>query len=213
MSVVVKEIKKSELPFAYELTLADAASGAELPLRVLRSFIDEKGYSAGLLIEDAEAEAAVEASRVCECAVSGVKLLAYSDNSVRKLARKLVSKGYERGCAETAARALSDIGYINEGAQIERRGRAIAEQKLRGRRRVVSDLIVLGYDREAISEWERGCGIDYVSICARAIERRGGMPPRGDDDGRRRLLGYLYRQGFSGEDIRGAAHLLSQKEK
>lgn len=211
MSVTVREIKKSELPFAVDLVLADSATKEELPLRVLTDFVNDRGYSVGDVIPDEEAEEVVEAARVCECACSGIKLLAYADNSVRGLERKLRSRGYERECAESASQALAELGYINETSQIERRGRALAERKLRGRRRVTADLAALGYDREAISEWARECGIDFSVICARAIERRGGMPPHEDADGRRRLLQYLYRQGFSGEDIRAAAVILAEK--
>lgn len=211
MSVTIREIKKSELTFAVEVVLADTVTKEELPLRVLTSFVKDRGYSVGDVISDPEAEEVVEAARVCECACSGIKLLAYSDNSVRGLERKLRSRGYERECAESAARALAALGYINESSQIERRGQALAERKLRGLRRVTSDLAALGYDREKISEWARECGIDFGAICARAIERRGGMPPREDADGRRRLLQYLYRQGFSGEDIRAAALILAEK--
>ncbi len=217
MSAVIKELKKSELPFAYELTLADTLTGAELPLRVLRFYAEEHGFSVGKEIDDTDVEDAVDAARVCECAVAGAGLLAYTDNSVRRLARKLCARGYERDVADEAARALSRFGYIREDAQIERRGRALAERKLRGRRRVISDLCALGYDMDAIRSWDAGCSIDYASICARAIERRGGLPSRedGDREGyeakKRRLLSYLYRQGFSGEDIRAAAALLRDK--
>ena len=213
MSVVITEIKKCELPFAAEIVLSDIDSGEELPLRVLTSYLNERGYRIGSIISDGEAEEAVEASRVCECAVAGIKLLAYADNSVRGIERKLRSRGYERECAAAASRALAELGYINESSQIERRGRLLAERKLRGKRRVISELSALGYDREAISEWAQGAAeeIDFGEICARAIEKKGGMPPREDADGRRKLLQHLYRQGFSSEDIRRAALILSEK--
>lgn len=213
MSVVITEIKKSELPFAAEIILSDTDTGEELPLRVLTSYLNERGYRVGSVISDGEAEEAVEASRVCECAVSGIKLLAYADNSIRGIERKLRSRGYERECAAAASRALAELGYINESSQIERRGRLLAERKLRGKRRVISELSALGYDREAISEWAQGPAeeIDFGEICALAIEKKGGMPPREDADGRRELLQYLYRQGFGSEDIRRAALILSEK--
>ena len=215
MSVAVTEIKKSELPFAAEIVLSDVDSHGELPLRVLTSYIDSHSYSVGSVLTDGEAEEAVEASRVCECAVVGIKLLAYADNSVRGLERKLRSRGYDRDCAACASRALADLGYINESSQIERRGRMFAERKLRGKRRIISELASLGYDRDAIAEWAHGDAekIDFGQICARVIEKRGGMPPREDADGRRRLLQYLYRQGFGGEDIRRAALILADTDK
>ena len=208
MSVIISDKKRGELAISSELTLTDTETGTQLPLCVLTLFVDEKGYRIGDIVDDGEVEEIVTASRVYDCAVAGVKLLSYSDNSVRGLSRKLVTREYERVCADEAARALSELGYINEREQIERRGRNIAERKLRGSRRVAADLASLGYDREAIEEWERECGINYAEICARAIMRRGGLPPRSDTDGRKRLISYLYRQGFSGEDIRAAAIMI-----
>ena len=213
MSVAVVRIEKSELPFAAEIVLADTVTGEELPLRVAETFLRERSINVGDVISDGEAEETVEAARILECAISGLKLLAYTDNSVRGLGKKLRSRGYDRDCAEGAADLLSELGYINESAQIERRGRALAERKLRGRRRVTADLAAMGYDRDRIGEWVRDCGIDFSEICARAIEKKGGIPPRDDPDGRRRLMQYLYRQGFGSEDIRAAAVLLAKNDE
>ncbi len=210
MSVLIKGIDKGELPFEARLLLADAATGSELPVSVTGSFLRERGWRVGSIITDGDAEEAVAAARVFECVCAGVRLLAYADNPKRGLVRKLMSRGYDRGDAEAAADELEGLGYINEDAQIKRRGEAMAERKLRGLRRVRADLAAAGYDRDRISAWAEGCGIDFGSICARVIEKKGGIPGRDDPDGRRRLLSYLYRQGFSSSDIGEAVKLLSE---
>ncbi len=209
MSVIIKTAGKGELPFEVRLLLADAETGAELPLSVPASFFRERGWAAGRLIGDSDAEEAVAAARVFECICAGVRLLSYSDNPKRGLVRKLCAKGYDRGDAEAAAAELEALGYINEDSQIKRRGEAMAERKLRGLRRVKSELCALGYDRDKVASWADGCGLDFGEICARAIEKKGGIPDRGDPDGRRKLMSYLYRQGFSSEDIANAAKLFS----
>lgn len=127
---------------------------------------------------------------------------------MRGLERKLRSRGFDREVAASAAELLSRLGYINETSQIARRGRAIAEGKLRGKRRVAADLCALGYPRDAVTSWLDNCGIDFAAICARAITKKGGIPEKTAPDERRRLLSYLYRQGFCAEDIRKAAEVL-----
>ena len=210
--VMIRAFLNDESPLAVGVEIMDIDTGSVMVVRVLREFINERGHKVGDTLSDAEAEEIVDASRVCECAEAGLRLLVYTDNSKRGLERKLRAKGYDRDVSECASEALAKMGYINESSQIERRGRVLAERKLRGKRRIAADLGAIGYDRDAVSDWLRDCGIDFGEICARSIEKKGGLPPREDKDGRRRLISYLYRQGFTGEDIRAAARILNEKE-
>lgn len=213
MSLIIKSVGTGSFSLAVAVTIRDTETGGEQTMNVLRSFWEESGLSVGDTVNDETDEVLSHAARVFECAADGIRLLGYSDNSVRGIAKKLRTRGYDRDTAEEAAIALSDAGYINEAAQIERRGTALAERKLRGRRRIAADLSALGYDRDAISEWIRDADIDFGAICARAIEKHGGMPPRDDTNGRRKLMSYLYRQGFSGDDIRAAVRILADMNK
>ena len=140
--------------------------------------------------------------------IHGIRLLGYSDSSVRALSQKLRSKGYEKEIAERAAAALEEHGYIREREIVLRKGDRIAEVKLRGKRRVAEELLTAGYKREYVSEWMKTTEIDFSAICARVITKKGGIPEAADRDGRRKLLSYLYRQGFSSDDVRGAIEIL-----
>ena len=192
------------------MTDAGVSFGTPLSCRVLAGFYRDRGYKIGDVISDEEAEAIVEAGRVCDGVEAGKRILSYADNSVRGLAKKLKARGFDRDIADMAAEELSAMGMIKEDDQIERRGRVQAERKLRGRRRVAADLCALGYDRVRVEKWLAGCGIDFGEICARAIMKRGGVPSKEDRDERRRLLSYLYRQGFSSDDIRHAVEIIEE---
>ncbi len=196
--------------YTVTITMTDPdADGAPMSCRVLSRFWRSHMHRIGDVIDDAEAEAIVDAARVCDGVEVGMRLLGYRDNSLRGLSKKLRERGFDREVADEAASELEAMGAIDEERQIERRGREFAERKLRGQRRVAADLCALGYERGRVEEWLSGCGIDFGAICARAIEKKGGVPERGDADGKRRLLSYLYRQGFSSEDIRRAVGIVN----
>lgn len=177
---------------------------------LLRRDLDETSLSVGKKITSEEEEALRRAARVCEAVVAGLRLLGYSDASVRKLSEKLRRRGFDREIAAEAAVAIRDFGYINEADSVRRLGERIAETKLRGRRRVAEDLAARGYDRGLIREITEGLDVDFGSICARAIKKRGGIPEGREE--KRKLLSYLYRQGFSADDIRQATRILSELE-
>lgn len=201
----IESVRRSATPIAIECTIIYNDNGEKKTVNVLRSEWAELGCGAGDFVTEGVLEEIELCAIVCEAALCGCRLLGYSDASVRTLADKLRRRGYGRFAAERAAAAIEAAGYINEPEQIKRRARQSAERKLRGMRRVIEDLYAHGYRRENIDCWADECDIDFGEICARAIERRGGIPE--DADGKRKLLQYLYRQGFSAEDIRRGAEL------
>lgn len=200
----VESVKASSLPIVFECSIVYNNTREEVTVNVLRSEWAELGCGVGDYIDEDTIGDIDICAMVAGAAMHACRLLGYSDSSVRALTDKLRQRGYERDVARRAAEALEAAGYINEKDQIDRRGRMLSERKLHGLRRVVNELYAAGYKRENIRDWADGCDIDFGEICARAIAKRGGIPA--DADEKRKLISYLYRRGFSSDDIkRGSA--------
>lgn len=201
-------VKKSVMPIINEVTLGFYGTDDDEKLNILTSELSENGYAIGSEMTLSDLDILHSSEEVTKAFIHGIRLLGYSDASVRGLSQKLRSKGYEKEIAERAAAALEEHGYIREREVVMRKGDRIAEVKLRGKRRVAEELLTAGYKREYVSEWMKTTTIDFSAVCARVITKKGGIPESADRDGRRKLLSYLYRQGFSSDDVRGAIEIL-----
>ncbi len=204
----VKDVHTGALLIAFEVIIVYNDSGEEEKITLLKQSFP---FSVGEELTEEDVDVLKSEGEVFTAVVHGLKLLGYSDQSVRSLALKLMRKGYDKVTAASAAKAIESLGYINEAEQIARRARGHAS-KLKGQRLVISELFSDGYGKDAISEWSESDPTDYGALCARAIEKKGGMPDSSDVDGKRKLLSYLYRRGFSQSDVREAVRILSEKE-
>lgn len=203
-------VKKSVLPIISEVSVAYTVSesGIEETYNILNSEIEEYGFKTGVELSEDDFEYFITSAETAKAAIHGIRLLGYSDSSVRMLSQKLRTKGYDRETSIRAAEFLEREGYIKERDTVLRKGDLIAEKKLRGKRRIAEELLSAGYKREYISEWMKTTSVDFAEICAKVIEKKGGIPESGDVDGRKKILSYLYRQGFSSDDIRNAIDLM-----
>lgn len=205
---IIKSVKKSVLPIISEVTVFYTETGEEETHNILNSEIEEYGFKIGAELSEGDFEYFITSAETTKAAIHGIRLLGYSDSSVRMLSQKLRTKGYERETAIRAAELLEREGYIKERDTVLRKGDLIAERKFRGKRRIAEELSSAGYKREYISEWMKTTSVDFAEICAKVIEKKGGIPEPEDVDGRKKLLSYLYRQGFSSDDIRNAIDLM-----
>ena len=217
--IIVKSLKISPFPIAFDIVIS-YNNGKEISVRVLKTAA-ERVREGDLLSRGGFAEL-LFAAKVYSAAADGIRLLGYADNSVSAISRKLRERGYARDVAFEAAKQLAALGIIDEERQIATLGRSLAERKQIGLRRVEAELAAKGYDRSAINEWARnekradgengGDGITFPELCARVRAKRGGLPGVDDAEGRRSLLSYLYRRGFSADDIRLAAAIAAEAE-
>lgn len=203
----VKDVHTGALSIAFEVTIVYNSNGEEEKLSLLKQSFP---FSVGEELTEEDVDVLRAEGEVFRAVVHGLRLLGYSDQSVRALALKLRRKGYDKITSESAAKAIESLGYINEEAQAERRARVHAS-KLKGKRLIISALYEDGYGKGAISSWSEKDTTDYGALCARAIEKKGGMPPSDDVDGRRKLLQYLARRGFTSSDVREAVKILHEK--
>lgn len=205
--------RAADIPLAVELTLRYNDSPEDVKLLVLRSVWESSGISTGGTVT-AKTIATFESSgRAVNALSRAFILLSAADNSKRSLVRKLRERGFAQSDAEAAARELCIAGYINEPEQISRIASILAERRLYGRRRIIEELYRRGYSPENINHWRNSesLELDFAAICAKLIARRGGLPPKNDTAGKRKLLSYLYRRGFSSDDIREAVRYIAER--
>lgn len=81
-----------------------------------------------------------------------LSLLSISDVSERSLVLKLRRAGYPRELSESVASEMVGRGYIDEKRQLSRLVLREANEKLRGRGRIVPALIAKGYSSRAVCE-------------------------------------------------------------
>ncbi len=154
-------------------------------------------------ISPEDAEALLEAGRLCAAVKRGMRLLQYGDQSARRLAYKLTAKGIDRETADAAAAYLAQKGYIHE----DDTARLRAEQgvrKLWGPRRIREDLRANGFAPAAVAEaMESISEVDFEENCASVIRKKyHGVPE--DRTERQKLFAALARLGYDADVIREA---------
>ncbi len=148
-----------------------------------------------------------EASALCRAIRAGESLLSYGSNTVQRLSRKLVQKGFSREVARRAAEHLEGIGLIDEDKDLVREIEKCT-RKLWGSKRITAHLWSRGFGPEAMEGVRELLDeIDFVTLCAALIRRHwGGLPENGED--MRRMTASLSRYGYSLSEIREASRLV-----
>ena len=147
-------------------------------------------------------------AEICSAVKRGMNILGFGACSEKNLVLKLRSRGFSRDAASSAARYLSELGYIKETDDALREAQKCL-RKLWGRRRIAAALCEKGYTKDALSaaldELE---DVDFAKNCAELIETRfRGLPEDADD--RRKLVASLTRYGYSSAEIKEAFLKLS----
>lgn len=156
-----------------------------------------------------QADALLDAGKLCAAIRRGLAVLQYGDCSARRLTYKLTIKGVEREIAEAAAAYLSEKGYLRENDAARRR----AEQGIRkgwGLRRIRDDLRAHGFSSEAVEEaLEALDEVDIPARCAEVIRKKYGSIPA-DAAERKKMIAALMRQGYGMDEIREAMDTVSR---
>ena len=178
------------------------SDGKQLRLHILVEQYTDLGLRQGELSPE-QAEALLDAGRLCDAIRRGLSLLQYGDQSRRRLADKLVSRGMSREIAAAAAEYLAEKGYIRE----DNSARIRAEQgvrKLWGPRRIREDLRAHGFASEAVEDaMDSLAEVDWVENCAAAIRKKYCVIPE-DRGARQKLMAAVLRLGYDSETIRDA---------
>lgn len=158
-------------------------------------------------ISPEEADAILEAGRLCTAIRRGLNLLRYGDQSARRLTDKLTAKGTDREIAAQAVAYLQRRGYIRE----ESTARLRAEQgvrKLWGPMRIREDLRAKGFTEEVAEEvLEELSEVDWVENCAAAIHKKYGDIPA-ELNQRQKLIAAVMRLGYTSDTVKEAMRIL-----
>lgn len=170
----------------------------------------ELGVKTGAVTSE-EADALLDAGRLCGAIRRGMALLQYGDQSARRLVGKLTAKGIQRETAESAAAYLVSHGYIREEDTAFLR----AEQGLRkgwGPRRIREDLRAHGFTPEAVNEaMETLSEVEWAEICAAALEKKYGDIPAEKAE-RQKLMAAMMRLGYDADTVKEAMRVILRKK-
>ncbi len=144
-------------------------------------------------------------SERCEAVTRGMKLLAQSSYSCKKLTEKLRRAGFSSSAAEDAVAIALRRGLIDEASQARDYALKYVEIKHRGRGRVISSLISHGYSPDTARRAADGVPRE---VYAEALEAQlakhcpGELPE--DRRERDKLCAALVRQGFGVGEVLAA---------
>lgn len=139
---------------------------------------------------------------------SALNILTYADNTERRLRQKLLRRHYPPEAVDYAVQYVVTHGLLNEDRQIGEAIWRLAEKKRYGRKRIVPELLRLGFSRSAIDR-AKDEGLldapDYIASCKALIACRGGSREQRD-------IMYLLRAGYTPDEIRAAYRLYQEEE-
>ncbi len=155
------------------------------------------------------ADELLQAGRLCAAVKRGMRLLAYGDQSARRLSYKLTARGIDRATADAATAYLAEKGYIHEDDTASLRAEADV-RKLWGPRRIREDLRANGFTSEAIADaMEALADVDFEENCVILIRKKYRVLPQ-DRGERQKIYAALARMGYDSGVIREA---LSRAER
>ena len=205
------------------LRLTSQNAGAEVSVRVVLENGEHREQKSLLLtmeqyceirpqkgvISEETYERLEEASEFCKALRCGENLLSYGPNSMQMLARKIMQRGFSREMASAAAEKLCEMGLIDECGDLAREVEKCLK-KLWGARRISAHLWSRGFAAQTLEDLPALIAeVDFVSNCARLIEKHyGGLPT--DADELRRMTAGLSRYGYSIGEIRSAMKVLKE---
>ncbi len=124
-------------------------------------------------------------------------VLAYGDNSRRRLYAKLCHKGICAAVAEGTVEAMVSEGLLIEQRQLDLAVRSLAEHKLFGPYRILSHLLHKGYKsedvREALHRAINSGEVDFSKNARRLVEKKLGEGPL-EEEKRKLLFAYGYKK-------------------
>jgi regulatory protein len=135
-----------------------------------------------------------------------VAMLAARARSSRDLRAKLLQKGEEPALVDRAIARLIEQRFLDDSAYASARARS-ALARGRSTRRAVMELEHKGIDRAAAREALSGAmterGEDETAVCERAARKKlRALEGASPEDRRRKLHGFLARQGFGADAVR-----------
>ena len=149
---------------------------------------------------------ALEFAEACSgAAIKAVSLLAYGDNTAKKLSDKLRQKGFSRDAAAEAVRFCVEKRYIDEEDQLKRMMELLCERKKYGLRRIRQEVWQKGFSEEVLKAHfeENAAELDFDAAVFERVKRLG-RDAFSAPEKKKKQVSSLLRYGFSMDEINGA---------
>ncbi len=154
----------------------------------------------------AETFEALEFAEECSnAAIKAVSLLAFGDNTARKLSDKLRQKGFSKEAAAEAVRFCVEKRYINEEDHLRRLMEQLCERKKYGLRRIRQEVFQKGFSDETVKAVfeEAAASLDFEAAVYERVKKLG-VDAFSTPEKKKKHVSSLLRYGFSVEEINGA---------
>lgn len=162
-------------------------------------------------IDEEKCDAIHNAMEMTAAIAKGLSLLEYADNTQRGLSKKLKERGFSKDISDAAAEYLASHGVIDDGQSAALYAETLAQRRLYGRRRIEKELYIKGYDAATIRKTMASLEVDFTELCAKRLQKAGGLAEPADRKARQKQMAALMRYGFSYDEIREAARSLQEE--
>ena len=149
---------------------------------------------------------ALEFAEACSnAAIKAVSLLAFGDNTAKKLSDKLRQKGFSRDAAAEAVRFCVEKRYIDEEDQLKRLMELLCEKKKYGLRRIRQEVWQKGFSEDVLKAHfeENAAELDFDAAVYDRVKRLG-KDAFSTPEQKKKHVSSLLRYGFSMDEINGA---------
>ena len=154
----------------------------------------------------AEKFEALEFAEACSgAAVKAVSLLAFGDNTAKKLTDKLRQKGFSKEAAAEAVRFCVEKRYINEEDQLQRLMEQLCDRKKYGLRRIRQEVWQKGFSEDVLKTQfeENAAALDFDAAVYERVKKIG-RDAFSTPEKKKKHVSSLLRYGFSMDEINGA---------
>ena len=149
---------------------------------------------------------ALEFAEACSnAAIKAVSLLAFGDNTAKKLCDKLRQKGFSRDAAAEAVRFCVEKRYIDEPDQLQRLMELLCDKKRYGLRRIRQEVWQKGFSEDVVKAHfeEYASALDFDAAVYDRVKRLG-SDAFSTPEQKKKHVSSLLRCGFSMDEINRA---------
>lgn len=198
MTVQLIKAEKRKHFIAVHVLMTSSGGFESREITLPPSVWNDMGYEVPCEISTAEMDELYRYEEYYHCYEKALSILSYGDNSAAALKRKLKLKGFSDGAIVYASHAMKAHGYINDAELLNERVLYLANEKLHGRRRIVSELVAKGFLRHDIEAALERCEalISFPKNRKKLIMQRYGKTDGFTAEEIVKIKAFLYRNGY-----------------
>ncbi|MCQ2431654.1 MAG: RecX family transcriptional regulator [Clostridia bacterium] len=193
--------------FTFSVSITSGEHEEKNEITVFRYFLKKEPFSgsipqAGDSLSSEKYEALLAAGEATAATVKAVGLLAYGDQTAKKLREKLHQKKFSKEAAASAVEFCVEKRYIREDEQLKRLMELLCEKKKYGIRRIKQEVYVKGFSEDAVkSVWEDTLEtLDFDAALDSRMEKLG-FSAFETPEKQKKTTASLLRYGFTQDEI------------